>query len=107
MVVWMSLAANAGGGHQGDPLRRGCHLLRPVGSTEPDECLSLHSAGCESHRHRFGGCPAGTRLQVWEKLAGEGNRSVAGSCDGGSLEGLEEKIQAILGGGRTVVVKQS
>jgi hypothetical protein len=32
---------------------------------------------------------------------------VAGSCDGGSLEGLEEKIQAILGGGRTVVVKQS
>jgi putative YhdH/YhfP family quinone oxidoreductase len=52
-------------------------------------------------------CPAGTRLQVWQKLAGEWKpEQLAEVVTEVSLEGLEEKIQAILHGqirGRIIV----
>lgn len=45
-------------------------------------------------------CPADTRLQVWEKLAGEWKpEQLHDMGTKVSLEGLEEKIQAILQGG--------
>lgn len=45
-------------------------------------------------------CPAATRLQVWEKLAGEWKpEHLAEVVTEVALEGLEEKIQAILQGG--------
>jgi putative YhdH/YhfP family quinone oxidoreductase len=45
-------------------------------------------------------CPKETRLQVWEKLAGEWKPEQLGSMvTEVALEGLEEKIQAILKGG--------
>lgn len=53
-------------------------------------------------------CPAGTRLQVWEKLAGEWKpEQLAEMVTEVPLEGVEEKIQAILQGGirGRVVVK--
>lgn len=52
-------------------------------------------------------CPAGTRLQVWERLAGVWKpEHLAEVVSEVSLEGLEEKVQAILEGalrGRVVV----
>ena len=53
-------------------------------------------------------CPAATRLQVWEKLAGEWKpEHLAEVVTEVTLEGVEEKIQAILEGGirGRVVVK--
>ena len=53
-------------------------------------------------------CPAGTRLRVWERLAGEWKpEHLAEVVTEVPLEGLEEKIQAILHGGirGRVVVK--
>lgn len=45
-------------------------------------------------------CPAATRLQVWEKLAGEWKPEHLGDVlTEVTLKGLEEKIQAILQGG--------
>jgi len=45
-------------------------------------------------------CPAGTRLQVWEKLAGEWQPAhLAEVATEVSLDGLEAKIQTILHGG--------
>ena len=45
-------------------------------------------------------CPVGTRLQVWEKLAGEWKpEHLSEVVTEVSLAGLEEKIQAILQGG--------
>ena len=55
-------------------------------------------------------CPAGTRLRVWERLAGEWKpEHLAEVVTEVPLEGLEEKIQAILQGGirGRVVVKLS
>jgi acrylyl-CoA reductase (NADPH) len=55
-------------------------------------------------------CPTGTRMQVWEKLAGEWKPELLQEMvTEVQLEGLEEKIQAMLRGGAhgRVVVKHS
>ncbi len=80
-----------------------------VGSTElpmnvyPFILRGVSLIGIDSVR-----CPADTRLQVWKKLAGEWKPELLHDMTTEvPLEALEEKIQAMLGGGSRgrVVVK--
>lgn len=82
-----------------------------VGSTElPINVFPFILRGVRLIGIDSAGCPAETRLQVWKKLAGEWKpEQLQDMATEVSLEGLEEKIQAMLRGGShgRVVVKHS